>query len=28
MDRGEIAVKGKPKEVAKDSTFYKVYLGD
>ena len=28
MDRGEIAVAGKPKDVAKDSTFYKVYLGD
>ena len=28
MDRGKIAVEGKPKEVAKDSTFYKVYLGD
>ena len=28
MDRGEIAVEGKPKEVTKDSTFYKVYLGD
>jgi len=28
MDRGKIAVEGKPEEVAKDSTFYKVYLGD
>lgn len=28
MDRGKIAVEGKPQEVAKDSTFYKVYLGD
>ena len=28
MDRGKIAVEGKPNEVAKDSTFYKVYLGD
>lgn len=28
MDRGEIAVEGKPDDVAKDSTFYKVYLGD
>jgi branched-chain amino acid transport system ATP-binding protein len=28
MDKGKIAVEGKPNEVAKDSTFYKVYLGD
>jgi branched-chain amino acid transport system ATP-binding protein len=28
MDKGKIAVEGKPTEVAKDSTFYKVYLGD
>jgi branched-chain amino acid transport system ATP-binding protein len=28
MDKGKIAVEGKPEEVTKDSTFYKVYLGD
>jgi branched-chain amino acid transport system ATP-binding protein len=28
MDKGKIAIEGKPEEVAKDSTFYKVYLGD
>lgn len=28
MDRGKIVVEGKPEEVAKDPTFYKVYLGD
>jgi len=28
MDKGKIVVQGKPEEVAKDSTFYKVYLGD
>jgi len=28
MDRGKIAVEGKPEEVTKNSTFYKVYLGD
>jgi branched-chain amino acid transport system ATP-binding protein len=28
MDKGKVAIEGKPQEVAKDSTFYKVYLGD
>jgi branched-chain amino acid transport system ATP-binding protein len=28
MDRGKVAIEGRPKEVANDSSFYKIYLGD